>query len=71
MARGENDIPVSVWRGEFTLFGVKLHCHVLSDGRKIIEADDIAKLFSAKPIDPDDAALNEMRELFAWCKGVQ
>jgi hypothetical protein len=63
------DLPVSVWSGEFTLFGVTLHCHVLDNGQRIIDADDIAKLLSAEPIDPDHADMDDLQELLAWCRG--
>jgi hypothetical protein len=65
------DLPVSVWSGECVLFGVTLHCHVLDNGQRIIDADDIAKLLSGDPIDPDPAALHNMQELLAWCRGEE
>jgi hypothetical protein len=66
-----SDLPVSVWTGEFTLFGVTLRCHVLDDGRRIIDADDIAKLLSAEPTDPDHADMADLQELLAWCRGAE
>ena len=36
--------PVSIWQGTFNVFGVALRCHILSDGRRIIEADSVTKL---------------------------
>jgi hypothetical protein len=39
--------PVSVWQGELSLSGITLHVHVLSDGTRIIEADDLAALLKA------------------------
>ncbi len=41
------DTPVSVWQGEMSLSGVTLHCHVLSDGTRIIEAADLGALMQA------------------------
>lgn len=40
-----DDLPIRVWSGTFDIWGVTLHCHVLSNGVRIIEADDIARLF--------------------------
>jgi hypothetical protein len=52
--------PVSVWQGELRMSGVTLHVHVLSDGTRIIEADDLAALMKAwadgVPVDEAEAA---------------
>lgn len=52
--------PVSVWQGEMHLSGVTLHVHVLSNGQRIIEADDLAALMAAwergVPVDEAEAA---------------
>ena len=42
-----DDIPTSVWEGTFTIFGVDLKCHVLSDGSRIIEQESMEALFDA------------------------
>jgi hypothetical protein len=39
--------PVAVWSGEFLLSGVILHCYMLDDGQRIIDADDFAALLKA------------------------
>lgn len=39
--------PVSVWQGELRMSGVTLHLHVLNDGTRIIEADDVHALMDA------------------------
>lgn len=41
------DIPKAVWSGSFLLFGVEMKCHVLEDGRGIIEADSMAQFLEA------------------------
>jgi len=52
--------PVSVWQGEFTMSGVTLHCHVLDDGTRIIEAADVQALMDAwaagADVDEEEAA---------------
>ena len=54
------ETPVSVWQGEMTLLGVKLHFHVLNDGTRIIEAEDMVALLEAMggggPADEDEIA---------------
>jgi hypothetical protein len=64
----------SIAQAEFTLFGVTLHCHVLSDGQRVIDANDIARLFEVMetggPQDHDDAAMEASLEAFArWMRG--
>lgn len=39
--------PVSVWQGELNLLGVTLHVHVLDNGQRIIEADDMHAFMEA------------------------
>jgi len=54
------EMPVSVWSGEMRLLGVTLHLHVLDDGTRIIEAEDMAALMEAMgrggPVDEGDLA---------------
>ncbi len=54
------EAPVSVWHGELTLLGVTLHLHVLDDGLRIVEAEDMAALVEAMgrggPVDEDEIA---------------
>lgn len=53
----DDNLPTAIWSGSFTLFGVEINCHTLSDGQRIIEADSVADLLEAmsKPCDPHDA----------------
>ena len=60
-----------VWSGEFTIFGVTLHCHVLSDGRRIIEADDVIGLFEAMGGDVDEADEPGVEELARWLHAMR
>jgi hypothetical protein len=62
----QTTIPQPVWSGEFTLFGVTLHCHVLSDGQRIIEADDVADLFEAMGGALDEIDQAGIEELARW-----
>ena len=60
--------PASVWQGEMRLLGVTLHLHVLDDGKRIVEAEDMAALLGAMerggPVDED-----EMAAFARWLRG--
>lgn len=60
--------PVSVWQGEIQMSGVTLHVHVLSDGTRIIEADDLNELVAAwgRGVHPSD---NEAAAFARWQHG--
>jgi hypothetical protein len=67
-----SDIPLPhpIWSGEFVVFGTTLHCHVLSNGHRIIEADDVARLFAAIGNADLHADVPAEAEQFArWIKG--
>lgn len=38
------ELPTSTHQGTFTIFGVELKCHRLSNGQAIIEAESMEKL---------------------------
>ncbi len=42
----DNELPTAIWSGSFTIMGVEVKCHTLSDGQRIIEAESVAELFS-------------------------
>jgi hypothetical protein len=35
-------IPHAIWSGEFSIGSLTLKCHVLSDGRRVIEQESVA-----------------------------
>jgi hypothetical protein len=63
------EVPVAVWSGEMRLLGVTLHCHVLDDGTRIIEAGDMVALLEAMerggPVDE-----GEMAAFARWQRGL-
>lgn len=60
--------PVAVAEATFRLFGVDLRCYVLDNGQRIINADDVAKLFAVR--DADAAAdSGDLADFAAWQKG--
>ena len=42
-----SDLSHAVHEGSFTIAGVIVRTYVLSDGRRIMDADDVAALFEA------------------------
>ena len=51
------ELPIAVWSGSFRLFGVKVKCHRLSDGRNIIEEESLIRVLEAMKsgsLDPGD-----------------
>ncbi len=40
-------VPVAVRSGQITISGITLHLHLLDDDTRIIEAQDVEKLFQA------------------------
>jgi hypothetical protein len=66
-----DDLPRVISSAEFTILGVVLHCHVLSDGQRIIDADDVDKLFSAGAGRPPSLSLDDeqARKFAEWRRG--
>ncbi len=61
------NLPKSIWEGSFKVFGVELKCHVLDDGRRIIEADSVADLLDAMgSVDPID--IGDLDNFVKWQK---
>lgn len=63
--------PQSIWQGTFTMFGVEVRCHVLDDGRRIIEAESMTELLNAmascnRVVDP-----KEIEGFAKWQKGIE
>ena len=65
-------LPVAVWEGTFTLFGVTLHCATLDTGQRVIEADDIVALFDAMGADgavSNDGSEAAIQQFGLWLHG--
>jgi hypothetical protein len=43
----ETKRPKAVWEGSFKLFGVVVHCYVLDNGARIVDAADIHTMMAA------------------------
>lgn len=65
-------LPTVRSSGEFRLFGVTLHCHVLDDGQRIIEADDVERLFDAMAeCEPVSCVEEDLRAFAKWMRGLE
>lgn len=62
-----DNIPKAVWSGEFKIGTHVLRCHVLEDGRRIIDADDLNAFFMGGSV-----TLNheDIVEFAKWSKGL-
>jgi len=65
-------IPKAVWEGEFVIFGVRLRCYVLDDKNRLINADDVARLFEVMGQEGNVMPADEeaIRDFSMWQKGV-
>lgn len=65
-----SEVAVSVWQGSFTILGVELRCHVLSDGQRIVEAESMVALLAAMaepaPAEAVSAMEAELERLVRW-----
>lgn len=64
----QGELPTAVWSGSFRLFGVDVKCHTLSDGRRIIEVESMARLFEAMTTSAANAE-GDMEGFSRWQKG--
>jgi hypothetical protein len=65
-------IPTAVRSATFTLFGVELRCHVLSDGRRVIDAESFENfmaMMAAAPHAGTEADLAEAQRFARWKRG--
>jgi hypothetical protein len=67
-----SDLPVSVRQGSFKLFGVDVHCHVLSNGERVIEADSMHALLSAMadPGNSTETSEEDLAKFARWQRGL-
>jgi hypothetical protein len=56
--------------GSFHLFGVDVKCHRLDDGRSIIEAESMERLFAAMAEPGREVDAAEMEAFARWQKGI-
>ena len=63
-------MPQSVWSGTFTLLGVEMHCHVLDNGERIIEAESFEKFIEAMATSETKIDEAEAVKFFRWQRGI-
>lgn len=66
MSNSQESLTMAVWSGVFKIGSVDLKCHLLSDGRRIVEADSIAKLFSVRG---DEIVVDQVDAFMRWQRG--
>jgi hypothetical protein len=65
-----DNLPQAVWSGVIKIAGLELKCHVLEDGRRIIEADSLNAFLEALGNDGDFSVKSEdLREFAQWMQG--
>ncbi len=55
----------AVWSGVFMLGNVKIHCHVLKDGRRIVDPEDVANYLNDRSI----PTAEQLKVFRLWQKG--
>jgi hypothetical protein len=43
----KDQIPTTIWSGTFRIWGIDLRCSMLDNGQRVIDAEDVARLFAA------------------------
>ena len=64
-----SEVPTAVWRGTFAVLGVDVHCYVMEDGHRMVEASSKEGLLSAldaKADTEDDPAVVALTD---WLRG--
>ncbi len=60
-----DDLPKAIWSGSFDVGEVTVRCHVLDDGRRIIETDSIENLFRQAPA----TNYHDLDDFARWLRG--
>ena len=63
-------LPTAVWSGTFHLWGIDLKCHVLSDGRRIIEKESFEAFMDALADGMPVADDTDLMAFFRWQRGL-
>ena len=64
-------LPKAVWEGTFNFGGIELRCYVLDDGKRIINSDDMAKLFKAMEEKDLEFTPEEVDKFSRWNMGIK
>lgn len=63
--------PKSIWSGSFFIGGIELHCHVLDNGKRIIEAQDVDALFNAMGLESFELKEDSLQEFIRWMRSLE
>ena len=63
-------VPASVWSGSFRVFGIDVHCHVLDNGERIIEAGSMMRLLQAMASGPPTDDQGDIDAFARWQRGA-
>jgi hypothetical protein len=64
------ELPVAVWSGEFKVGDVVMRCHVLSDGRRVIDSESVHEFFSRAAAEAAAGRMVDgMSDFVRWLKG--
>lgn len=62
-------IPQAVWSGSFRLFGVDLQCHVLDNGKRVIDEGSVVALLEAMSKPGSELDNPSLAEFQRWMAG--
>lgn len=63
----DSKIPKAIASKEFKIFGVTVKCHVLEDGRRIVEEQSVADMLNAMST-PDRPNMDEIESFHRWMR---
>jgi hypothetical protein len=64
------ELPRVVWSGEFNLGGVKLRCHVLNTGQRVIDEESVVDLLEQMSTD-EPLDVSELERFADWQRGIE
>lgn len=67
----EERLPRAVWSGTVRVGSLELECHVLEDGRRIIEAASLERFFAALEENETHISPGDFDEFAAWYVGKE
>ena len=66
----DENLPTVIWSGLFRVLGVDVRCHVLDDGRRIIDAESMEALFGGGVLGKADGDISSFDGLAAFVRGT-
>ena len=66
----DKNLPTVIWSGSFRVLGVDVRCHVLDDGRRIIDAESMEALFGDGVLGKADGDISSFEALAVFARGT-